>query len=206
MLAATLADFQMAAQQCDRLIANAHRVDANGIPLLPAVDQQQITIAGLLNLFVAWESFLEDCLAKYMAGCPTISGRLPVRFVTPSSIDAAKLMVVGVNRYFDYGNHDYVRKMVRLYFDQGYPFEPHLTSIVTMLGDLRTMRNASAHVTSTTQAALEALAQRVHSIPQPGIALYALLVATDTRSTSGNTVYGEARDTLLAAASLIANG
>lgn len=205
-LADTLATFQASALQCDHLIANAHHADAAGVAVLPALDQRQITVAAFLNLFVSWETFLEESLVKLMAGSPTISGSAPVRYVLPPTVDAARRLVIGVQRYFDYGNHDNVRKIVSMYFANGYPFEPHLSAINTDLSDLRTMRNASAHVTSTTQAALEGLAQRIFSTPRPGIDLYSLLTTADPRSALGNTVFAESREKLLVAAGLVANG
>lgn len=202
----TLAIFQASAFQCDSLIANAHQANSAGIALLPSLDQRQITVAAFLNLFVSWETFLEDSLAKLMVGSPTISGVVPVRYVSPPTIDAAQRLVVGVQRYFDYGNHDNLRKLASMYFENGYPFEPHLSAISTDLKDLRTMRNASAHITTTTQTALEALAQRIFSTPRPSIDLYTLLMATDPRSAVGNTVFAESREKLLIIAGLVANG
>jgi hypothetical protein len=205
-LAQSLATFQASASQCDRLIANAHQADAAGVALLPALDQRQITVAAFLNLFVAWETFLEETLAKLMAGSPTISGQHPVRYVSPPTVEAARLLVIGVQRYFDYANHENVRRIVGMYFDNGYPFEPHLSAINTDLGDLRTMRNASAHVSSTTRAALESLAQRIFATPRPRIDLYSLLTSVDPRSAAGNTVFAECRERLLVVAELVANG
>ena len=205
-LADTLATFQASASQCDALIANAHQADATGLAVLPSLDQRQITVAAFLNLFVSWETFLEESLIKLLIDHPTISGRLPIRYVSPPTIDAARRLVVGVQRFFDYGNHDNVRKMVSIYFENGYPFEPHLSAINTDLSDLRTMRNASAHITSTTQTALEGLAQRLFSTPQPGIDLYTLLTKPDPRSVLGNTVFAGSREKLMTVAGLIANG
>jgi hypothetical protein len=205
-LAVALADFQSRVAQCDSLIANAHKADAAGDLLFSPVDREQITVAAFLNLFIAWEGFIEDAMTRLMSGSPTISGAHPTRHVTPPTQTAAKAMVIGINRFFDYANHDNVRKVVSMYFDHGYPFEPHISAIASTLSDLRTMRNASAHVTSTTQHALEALAQRIFVTPRPGITLYALLVAVDPRSATGGTVFAESRDCLLAATALIANG
>lgn len=205
-LAQTLADFQTAAIQCDALVANAHRLDATGVHVLPPLDRQQIVVAAFLNLFVSWEAFLEDALAKYMTGVPSRAGRLPVRYVNPSSEADARRMIIGVNRYFDYANHENVRKIVKICFQGGGPFEPHLSGVDGKLKDMRTMRNASAHISSTTQAALESLAQRVFGTPRPGIALSTMLTSVDPNSASGGTVFSECRDTLLAAAQLIASG
>jgi hypothetical protein len=163
-------------------------------------------VAAFLNLFVAWEEFLEVSISNFMAGSPTLSGAVPNKFVSPPTAEAARTMVIGVSRYFDYANHEHVKRLASIYFQNGYPLQPHLESITTDLADLRTMRNASAHLSSTTQTALEALALRILGTPQPGITLYKLLTQVDPRPARGNTVFAEARDTLLAAAELIANG
>jgi hypothetical protein len=205
-IALSLAAFQASVSQCDSLVANAHKTDATGVALFPALDQRQITVAAFLNLFMSWETFLEEVLSKLLAGSPTILGRTPVRYVVPPTEEVARLIIIGVNRFFDYGNHDNVRRIVGIYFENGYPFEPHLSAVNADLCDLRTMRNASAHISSTTQAALESLAQRITSTPQPRIDLYSLLTSNDPRSNVGNTVFAEFRDKLLIVAELIANG
>lgn len=205
-LADSLAEFRASVSQCDSLIAHAHQTDANGAALLPVLDRRQITVASFLNLFVAWETFIESALTKLMSGQLTISGTPPRRYVSPPSVEAASKLVIGVQRYFDYGNHDNVRKMVQMFFDQGYPFEPHLGSIAADLSDLRTMRNASAHITSTTRPAFQALAQRVFSTPRSDIDLYSFLTAIHPQSATGNTVFAEYREKLLIVAQLVANG
>lgn len=205
-IAQALSTLRTKSAQCDSLIANAHRLDVAGAPLFPQIDREQITVAAFLNLFVAWEEFLESAMSQFMIGASTLSGVPPVKYISPPDADAAKKMLIGGNRYFDYANHDLVRRMAQLYFQNGYPFEPHLSSIVSSLADLKTMRNSSAHISSSTQVALEGLAQRIFGIPKPGISLYVMLTAVDPRSTIGNTVLAEARDTLLVTAQLIANG
>ncbi|MDI1361062.1 hypothetical protein [Methylotenera sp.] len=205
-LSISLSEIKSRVMQCDNLIANTHLTNRNGAYLFSAIDRQQITVAAFLNLFIAWESFLEDTITKLMSGSQTISGRLPNRYVVPPNQDAAKALVLGCHRYFDYANFDNVKRIVLIYFEMGYPFEPHLSSITNDLADLRTMRNASAHITTTTQKALEALAQRVFSTPQPNIDLYTLLTTSRPTSLNGNTLFAESRDKLLVTAELIANG
>lgn len=205
-LNSSLIELQTRFAQCDSLIVNAHKVDTTGTSLLPHIDQQQITVAAFLNLFIAWESFIEDVLTKLMSGSPTISGSHPTRYVTPLTQDSAKVIVIGINRYFDYANIENVRRIAKMYLLNGYPFEPHLSSIFSDLSDLRTMRNASAHITSTTQRALESLAQRIFTTPQPGIDLYTLLTSVDPNSATAQTVFLESKNKLLAAAILIATG
>lgn len=205
-IAGAVASLAAKAAQCDSLIVNAHRIDASGAPLFPLADQRLITVAAFLNLFVAWEEFLETAMSQFMVGTPTLSGSAPVRYVAPPNVEAAKQMLIGTNKYFDFANHELVRKMAGLYFKDAYPFEPHLSAILTDLADLRTMRNASAHISTTTQRALESLAQRVFGLPRPGISLYDMLTAVDPRAPAGATVFAESRDKLLATAQLIAHG
>ncbi len=205
-IAGAVAALTAKAALCDSLIASAHRLDPAGAGVFPPAERELITVAGFLNLFVAWEEFLETVMSQFMVATPTLSGTVPVRYATPPDVESAKRMLIGTKSYFDYSNHDMVRKMAALYFQNGYPFEPHLSAIFTDLADMRTMRNASAHISSTTQIALESLAQRIFGVPCPGITLYAMLTAVDPRSAAGITVFAEARDKLLATAQLIANG
>jgi hypothetical protein len=204
-LANILAEFKASVAQCDSLIASAHRNDAAGAPLFPIGEQQQITIAAFLNMFIAWEAFLEATLAEFMLGNPTLNGTNPVRYVTPPTVESAKAIVIHVREYFDYGNHGYLKKVVDSYFRGGYPFQPHLNALIADLGDLRTMRNSAAHISSTTQTALEGLALRLLKTPSIGISLYTLLMKNDP-DIVGNTIFVSYRDKLLLAAELIAQG
>lgn len=201
-----LAAFTIEINQCDSLIAHAHAVDLAGNQILPVVDQKQITVAAFLNMFIAWETFLESAFAGYMTGMATTSGRFPVKYVSPPNTDAARTMIISTQRYFDYGNHENVKKVARMFFQNGEPFEPHISGMIGDLSDLRTMRNSSAHITSTTQTALESLALRMFGSPQPGIDLYKLLTSTDPRLKGGQTVISVYRDKLITAAGLIAQG
>ena len=201
-----LAEFQASVGQCENLIANAHSDDANGQSILPKVDQQQITVSALLNMFIAWETFLESSVIELMTGSPTTCGNLPIRYVSPPTTQAAKSLLIGTRSYFDYGNHKNMIKMIRLLFEDGYPFEPHISAIHSDLDDLRTMRNSSAHTSSTTQTALDALAHRILAGPQGNMTLYRLLTAFDPRSCTGESVLGTYKNKLTVTAELIARG
>lgn len=206
MPAAALAKFNADAAQCDALMASAHTVDAAGAFVFSTATREQITNAAFLNLFIAWEAFLEEAFALFMTGHLTINGTAPVRYVSPPTKELAKAMIVGNQRYFDYANVDFVRKLASLFFRHGYPFEPHLGASAVDVADMRTMRNASAHITTTTQRAFDGLAQRILSVPSPGISLYTLLTKADPSSATGESVFGTYRDKLKATAQLIATG
>ena len=205
-IAAALASLQANVQQCESLIANIHQQDSNGGFLLPEIDRKQVTVAAFLNFFIAWESFLEECFANFLTGAQTIGGTQPTKYAAPINVGKAKAMLVGQNKYFDYGNLEAFRVVTRIYFDQGYPFEPHINAMSQDIADMRTIRNASAHITSTTQNKLEVLAQRLIGSAQPGIDVYSLVLANDPTQANGSTIFSSYRDRVLIAAQAIAQG
>jgi hypothetical protein len=203
----SLANFQTNASQCDSLISNAHRRDAAGNALFQPRDREQITVAAFLNLFIAWEEFIETAICDFMMGEATLSGAIPIRYVNPVDRVHSGQIVLHTLRYFDYANHDNVRRIAKIYFNAGYPFDATLSGINSDLNDLKTIRNSCAHISSTTKVALEGLATRIFGLPKPGISVYSLLLSIDPRIAGNNTtVYASYRDKLLAAADLISSG
>jgi hypothetical protein len=71
----------------------------------------------------------------------------------------------------------------------GEPFESVLASIHSDLLDLKTIRNAAAHVSTTTVQPLDALASRKLQRNISGIAAAAFLLSTDPTSRSGSTIF-----------------
>ena len=203
----TLSEFQAEAAQCDKLIANAHKLDSNGDSIFSPRDREQITVAAFLNLFIAWEEFIELSITDFMMGGTTVGGSNPIRYATPPTREHSNKMVVHTQRFFDYANHENVRKIAKLFFDSGYPFETPLSSINAELVEIKTIRNACAHMSSTTNATLTAIATRILGQPQKGITVYQLLTTIDPRiQGNSTTVYAGYRDKLIAAATLVARG
>jgi hypothetical protein len=114
-----------------------------------------------LKIYISWESFLEASFISYMLGKSSTSGRTLVRYVTPLDSDHAQKLLIGTQRYFDWGNSENLRKLSKLYFENGEPFNGIIGSIVTDLSDLKTIRNAAAHISSTTSTQLDAVASRI---------------------------------------------
>jgi hypothetical protein len=202
-----LANLRVAIVQCDNLVVNAHRV-VNGASVLPPADQKQITVAAFLNLFIGWETFLEECFLEFMMGGKTLNGSVPIRYVSPVDLAAANKLINGVAwTYFDYAKYENVLVLARMFFKGGYPFEPYISSAYTDLEDSRKMRNWCAHKTSSTQAGLDGLALRIFGSPRLGIDLYTLLMATDPRVASGTqTIFVTYKEKILALAQMIATG
>ncbi len=200
-LADTLQDFRDCIHRCNELIVVAHGDHG----LFKSAHIEQVTISAFLNLFIGWEKFLEQALVGYMLGLPTLNGKFPVKYVSPIDWTAAQNILKGVNTYFSYSNHGNVKKIVRMYFENGYPFEPCLSSINQQLEHLKTMRNSSAHIDTTTQAKLDNVHNAILGRPTTNTSLYQLLLSP-IPAERGVKVYEKYRDTLEAAASDIATG
>lgn len=201
-----LAALELTLLECDDLIVSAHLLKPDGSRAFTQSQTELITKSAYLNQFIAWETFIEDSFADLLFGDLPISGTPIVKFANPPTQLDAKRMVVGVNKYFDYANHEFVKKISRIYFSQGHPFDSAINSIATDLADMKTIRNACAHFASSTQVALESLAQRILGTPVSGISAYTLLMSNDPRSATNGTVHSELRDKIFATATIIANG
>lgn len=205
-IAQSLGKFQVDVAQCNSLIANAHVAGMPGIAHLTARDREQVTVAAFLNLFIAWEEFIESAMNDYMMGDATVSGNVPTRYVSPITREHSGKMLVHTNKYFDFANQENVKRIANVYFDDGYPFTVPINSLTQELSDLKIIRNACAHMSSTTRVALEGLAIRIFGSPRPNITVYQMLIAIDPRTVPADSVYASYRDKLLAAATIIAQG
>jgi hypothetical protein len=205
MLIVRLSSLKASLSLSDNLIASAHRVGASGANLFTQAEIEQITSSAFLNSFIAWETFLEDSIADYLSGELSMLGTVIPKLASPPDQDSAKKMIIGAAPFFDYSNQEKVKTICRIYFPGGHPFHGPISSITSDLSDMKTIRNACAHLSSTTRASLEAVAQRILGRPKPGISPYVLLLEPDPRSTVGGTVYSEFRDKLDAAATMIAS-
>ena len=109
------------------------------------------------------------------------------------------------NRFFDYANRQNMIKMVKLFFENGHPYKPHLSAFFSDLNDLRTMRNASPHISSTTRTVLDSLALRIFG----GVFWYNLVrlfIAVDSSSGINRIILVNYEDKLLVKAGLISQG
>ncbi len=137
---------------------------------------QTVTEAAFLKAFVAWEHFVERSLLGYMLGELSATSISVKRFSLPADEDHARKMLMGTNRYVDYSNHEIVSKLCTLHLEKGEPFVSVIKSIANDLQDMKTIRNASAHMTSSTIAPLNALATRLLGATPSPLTPHALLV------------------------------
>jgi hypothetical protein len=172
--------FRAGVAAADGLIVAAHQVDAaTAAPLWSLAHRQVITQAAFLSAYIAWESFLEGVFSDYMRGLPSAAGNSFVRYCSPRDDAHCSSMLIGSNKYVDYSNPDILRKLAKLYLQNGAPLEGVLAAIHGDLFDLKTVRNAAAHLSSTTSAPLDALASRKLGAPVANITVYDFILRPD---------------------------
>lgn len=156
-----LNDFRSEVDECVKLLALSQMVDSQGHLIAASKQREQMIVAAYLNFFLAWECLVENAFLEYMLGCSSITGNKPLCRANPTDRAQALNMLVGTQKYFDFSNQELVLKMAGVFFERGEPFRTHLLASTQTLADLRTMRNASAHLTTTTQTSLDSLCRRV---------------------------------------------
>lgn len=205
VIANALQEFLASAGQANAIISAAYRLDTSNCFFFTATEQAVLVESAFLRLFVAWEAFLEETFVNYMLGEKSLQGNILQRYVSPRDLDHAHSMVVGGMRYADWSTPDVVRKLAKLFFDGGEPYETVLAQIHTDLLDLKTVRNAAAHLSSATSAQLDAVATRVLMSPATGMTVARFVLHSNPKSATGESMIQTYSATLQTAAHLIAH-
>lgn len=98
-----------------------------------------------LQIFTAFESFLEDSFICYMSGQVGLNGKSIVRYVLPTDDEHAQRLIVGISRFADFTNRDTILKLASSFFENGgsYTF---LNSISKDFEEMKILRNAITHI------------------------------------------------------------
>ena len=182
-----LSAYRSGINQVNSLISFAYRQNANQDYVHSNSIQEFITTSAFLRMFIHWEVFLENAFVEYMVGEPSITGGSVQCYVSPADRAHAHKILIGTQRYVDWANYDIVIQLAALFFVDGEPFKNNLSAIREGLIDLRTIRNAAAHLSSTTQPKLDALATRKLSRSVSRISVSNLIMALDPHSPPGTT-------------------
>ncbi|GLR09100.1 hypothetical protein COO59_02720 [Mixta theicola] len=136
------------------LITNAHQE--------PVVNDIKnfIVESAFLKMFIYWESYLEETLLKYLSGNTGLVEPLPLRYLSPIDELHANKMIIGTQKYVDWANVEIVKRISKLFIENGEPFNVSLSSIQDSLNDLKVIRNNTAHISSTTNAAFLSIVRR----------------------------------------------
>ena len=148
---------------------SAHTLNSNGQYERSLSERTLISEACFLNLFITLEEFLESSFAHYLVGRMSTMRWRPSRFAKPTSLEHAQRMLVGSQRFVDWSTPDTVLKFADLYFLDGEPYRTPLAGAQSHLQGMKTVRNSTAHLSSSTRAALDGLYSRWTGTPSSGI-------------------------------------
>lgn len=179
-----LDNFRTGIQQINVYISIAFEQDGAGNDLYSEDKKEFIVTSAFLKMFIYWEEFLENIFINYLVGEPSLDGTQVNTFVSPQSPEHARKILIGTQKYVDWANQEIVRRLADIFFENGEPLATNIASISTELSDLRTIRNAAAHVSSTTQPKLDALASRISSRTSSNISVSKLVMMLDPNDQS----------------------
>lgn len=182
-----LSDYRSGINQVNSLISFAYQQNANQDYVHSNSIREFITTSAFLRMFIHWEGFLENAFVEYMMGELSITGTPVQCCVSPADREHAHKILIGTHRYVDWANHQIVERLADLFFLNGEPFKSSLSAVQGELKDLRTIRNAAAHLSTTTQPGLAALATRKLSRSVSRISVSDLIMALDPHSPPGTT-------------------
>lgn len=156
-----LDDYRSSVDECTSYIDYAHKKYTNGNYKITAGLRKFISQSAFLKIFIAWETFLEACFVDYLMNEQSILGNRPAKFANPVDRTHAHQLIIGTQKFVDWSNPDITRKLSMIYFHQGYVFNSELSAVQPQLFDLKTIRNAAAHLSSTTNMKLDGLSSRL---------------------------------------------
>lgn len=202
----SLTTFRNSVAEANSFISFAFQQDSNGSYVQPQNQREFIVDSAYMKIFISWQLFLENSFIQYMLGERSILGNKITCYVHPLDEKHANELLRGNQKYFDWSNTLYIKRLYKLYFGPNNPFEIFISSMESDLKDLNTIRNAAAHLPSTTQTQLDSLGSRKLKRPCNNVKVYDILLAFDPDSTANETILTTYLNKLDICAEGIANG
>ncbi|MCA6368865.1 MAG: hypothetical protein IM631_05400 [Cytophagales bacterium] len=203
----TLNSYRSSIVECNANLNIAFAIDGGGGYIYAQRQREFIVESAFLKIFISWETYLENAFIGYLLGEPSITGRVVNRFATPIDFNHAHKILIGTQRYVDWANSDTVIKLGGLYLEPNNPINDTVGAIKADMDDLRIIRNSAAHMSATTNAALDGLASRKLRTPCSNYSVPQLVLTFDPAAPINNqTILNTYLTILDAAAENIANG
>jgi hypothetical protein len=133
-------------------------------------------------------------------------GNAITRYVQPLDEQHAIKLLIGTQKYVDWSNPEIIKKLSNLHFAPGNPFDTFVSSMMADLFDLKTIRNAAAHLDSTTRRQLDSLGTRKLKRLCNNLKVSELIFAVDPDSAANETILTTYLNKLDVCAEGIANG
>ena len=201
-----LLDYKNTVADCIGYIGFAHEKDSNDDYIIESSLREFISESAFLKIFIAWETFLENCFVDYLMGLPSIQNKRPAKWANPVDKAHAQQLLVGTQNYVDWANPEITRRLSKIYFHEGYVFQSQLAIINQELLDLKTIRNSAAHLSSSTSSKLDGLSSRLLNTQCANYTAYRLLFSIDPLSSNQDTILNNYLFKLDFSAKVIADG
>lgn len=107
-----------------------------------------------IQIFLAWEKFLENSFILYLNGNADFQGTNYVRYGTPKDNEHAYNMLKGTKNYPDWTNINDVKYLAKIYFENGGPFSI-IENIPVEFDDIKNIRNRISHNSEKSAKAFE---------------------------------------------------
>lgn len=98
-----------------------------------------------MQLFLAWETFLEQSFIFYLSDAKDLKGNNYTRYGFPKDTIHAYNMIKGTKNYPDWTSLNDVICLAKIYFLSAGPYQ-WITSNPVDMGDIKTIRNRISHV------------------------------------------------------------
>lgn len=133
-----------------------------------------------MDVFEAFESYLESMFICYMMGQAGLNGASVVRYVMPINSEHAEKILCGKEQYVDFTSRQMIMKYADNFFQGGRPFT-YLSNISQDFEDMKKIRNEISHKSLKSRREFEGLVRsRIASMP-PSITVATFLLTTMPR-------------------------
>lgn len=107
-----------------------------------------------MQIFLAWEKFLENSFVLYLNGKTDLQGNIYKRYGIPKDNEHAYNMIKGTKKYPDWTNINDVKCLAKIYFENGGPYSI-IENISVEFDDIKNIRNRISHVSEKSIKAFE---------------------------------------------------
>ena len=116
---------------------------------------EMVVSLAFLSGFLAWEKFLEESFILYLMGKSAPNGYAPIRHVFPRDRDHANEFCKGDRKFSAWDDVNFVTTRSDQFFLDGRPFSDSLRTVLNLLNNMKTIRNAIAHQSTASQDKFE---------------------------------------------------
>lgn len=189
MMILDLQQYKDEVDNCKQLIREVYTKGADDAFVISNDGRDRVVKTAFLDIYIAWEEYLERSFHYYLMGGSVTKGKSPKVFFSPTDEKhVLELMSkLGNGRYFDYTAPDQVEASAKLLFENGYPIADPIRGAAQSLRDLKTMRNATAHMSLSARQSFDNLVQRILSIPHQDMDISTFLLSPMPLASGPNT-------------------